>query len=111
VDHAKRKGQSASQYDFHSLSWLHYEYLQQGRFAKARSLFAHAERALASSQSLVASDLSRTPPATPGSMPGGRNPAEAGRHDESHQHVESEIGKGYGPMSLKSELGSMRARQ
>ncbi len=33
---AKRKGLSASQYDFHSLSWLHYEYLQQGRFAKAR---------------------------------------------------------------------------
>src|SRR5205085_3614706 len=31
VEIAKRKGQSAAQYDFHSLSWLHYEYLQQGR--------------------------------------------------------------------------------
>ena len=27
-----------------------------------------------------------------------------------HQHVESEIGKGYGPTSLKSELASMKAR-
>jgi len=31
--------------------------------------------------------------------------------DQSHQHVESEIGRGYGPLSLKSELASMRARQ
>ena len=36
VEIAKRKGLSASQYDFHSLAWLHYEYLQEGRFAKAR---------------------------------------------------------------------------
>src|SRR5262249_50900686 len=34
VDLAKQKGLSASQYDFHALSWLQYEYLQQGRFAK-----------------------------------------------------------------------------
>ena len=27
-----------------------------------------------------------------------------------HQHVESEIGKGYGSTSLKSELASMKAR-
>ncbi len=36
VEIAKRKGLPSSQYDFHALSWLHYEYLQQGRFAKAR---------------------------------------------------------------------------
>src|SRR4029077_5991891 len=27
-----------------------------------------------------------------------------------HDHIESEIGRGFGPMSLKSELGSMKAR-
>src|SRR5207302_737164 len=36
VEIAKRKNLPPSQYDFHALSWLHYEYLQQGRFAKAR---------------------------------------------------------------------------
>ena len=38
VDIAKRKGLPPSQYDFHALSWLQYEYLQQGRFAKAREV-------------------------------------------------------------------------
>ena len=38
IEIAKRKGLPPSQYDFHALSWLHYEYLQQGRFAKAREV-------------------------------------------------------------------------
>src|SRR2546430_6284461 len=80
VDLAKRKGLSAAQYDFHSLSWLHYEYLQQGRFAKAREAMREVERAL------------------------GSNPANHANH------AESEIGRGYAPPSLKSELGSMKAR-
>src|SRR4029077_19910 len=46
VDLAKRKGLSASQYDFHSLSWLHYEYLQPGRFSKAREHIKPVKRAL-----------------------------------------------------------------
>ncbi len=75
---AKRKGLSAAQYDFHSLSWLHYEYLQQGRFARAREAMRGAERA----QALPA------------------HPA----------HVESEIGKGFSAVSLRSELASMKAR-
>src|SRR6266540_2538274 len=90
VDLAKRKGLSASQYDFHSLSWLHYEYLQQGRFAKALETMRQVEKALASSGS-------------------GRSGGSGGSSG-SHQHVESEIGKGYGETSLKSELGSMKAR-
>ena len=45
---AKRKGLSASQYDFHALSWLHYEYLQQGRFAKAKEVMKTVEGALGS---------------------------------------------------------------
>src|SRR6184192_2653523 len=46
VDLAKRKGLSAAQYDFHALSWLHYEYLQQGRFAKARAAMREVEKAI-----------------------------------------------------------------
>ena len=87
VDLAKRKGLSAAQYDFHSLSWLHYEYLQQGRFAKAREAMAEVQRVL----------TAPAPPAPPG-LPA--HPA----------HVESEIGRGFNPMSLKSELASMKAR-
>ena len=91
VDLAKRKGLSASQYDFHSLSWLHYEYLQQGRFTKARETMREVERALGAG-------------GAEGSG-GSRGSSGAG-----HQHVESEIGKGFGQLSLKSELASMKAR-
>jgi tetratricopeptide (TPR) repeat protein len=90
VDLAKRKGLSAAQYDFHALSWLHYEYLQQGRFAKAREAMAQVHAA-----------LSEKPPVVSGS---------SRTVDGGHQHVESEIGKGYGAMSLQSELASMKAR-
>jgi tetratricopeptide (TPR) repeat protein len=85
VDRVKQLGLSMAQADFHSLSWLHYEYLQQGRFAKARETMKTVESAMAAP----------APPALPA------HPA----------HVESEIGRGYGPLSLKSELASMRARQ
>ena len=81
----KRTGRTEAQQDFHSLSWLHYEYLQQGRFAKARDAAQVVERAVASA---------------------GRSATADGAH-----HVESEIGRGYGPMSLRNELASMRARQ
>ncbi len=97
VDLAKRKGLSASQYDFHSLSWLHYEYLQQGRFTKARETMREVERALG------AGGASRSD--------GSRGSSGSGRSGGAeHQHVESEIGKGFGPLSLKSELASMKAR-
>jgi tetratricopeptide (TPR) repeat protein len=84
VDRAKRLGLSMAQADFHSLSWLHYEYLQQGRFAKARELEEIVRKAIAETA----------------------GPMQAG-----HQHVESEIGRGFSSASLKSELGSMRARR
>jgi tetratricopeptide (TPR) repeat protein len=87
VDRAKRKGLSAAEWDFHSLSWLQYESLQLGQFAKAKELVS------------VASGFSRT----------GEGPPEGGHHIEAG-HVESEIGRGFGPLSLKSELASMRAR-
>jgi tetratricopeptide (TPR) repeat protein len=84
VARVKRLGLSMAQADFHSLSWLHYEYLQQGRFAVAREVMKTVERAMAAP----------APPAPPA------HPA----------HVESEIGRGYGPLSLRSELASMKAR-
>jgi tetratricopeptide (TPR) repeat protein len=90
VDRVKRFGLSMAQADFHSLSWLHYEYLQQGRFAKARDVMKTVEEALRSS-------AGPAHPANPAS------PAHA-------KHIESEIGRGFSPMSLRSELGSLRAR-
>jgi len=90
VARVKRLGLSMAQADFHSLSWLHYEYLQQGRFSKAREVMKTVEQALAASSR----------PASPAL------PALPARHE----HVESEIGRGFSSTSLKSELGSMRAR-
>ena len=81
VDWVKRHGASPVQQDFHSLSWLQYEYLQQGRFAKAGELFEPIRQA-----------------STAAAVP------------DAHVHVESEIGRGFGPLALKSELASMRAR-
>jgi tetratricopeptide (TPR) repeat protein len=90
VDLATRKGLSSAQHDFHALGWLHYEYLQQGRFEKAQSLVPLVEAALtAQTRSAEASRSMGAP---------------------SHQHVESEIGRGNGPLSLRSERASMRAR-
>ena len=96
VDRVNRLRLSMGQADFHSLGWLQYEYLQQGRFAKAREAMKTVEDALA--------DGSGKAPRSGGSGTRGFSRAT------EHQHVESEIGRGYGPMSLKGELASMRAR-
>jgi len=90
VDRARAKGLSASQYDFHSLSWLHYEYLQQGRFSKARKLTTIVDAA----DNEIA-EIGRTKASAADTMP---------------HHVESEIGRGSGPLSLRRERASMRAR-
>ena len=98
VDRVKRLGLSMAQADFHSLSWLHYEYLQQGRFAKARELMRTVEAAIASAA-----------PASPGKPTSPTQPALPAPPGHAG-HVESEIGRGYGALSLKSELASMKAR-
>jgi tetratricopeptide (TPR) repeat protein len=103
VDRVKRLGLSMAQADFHSLGWLHYEYLQQGRFAKAREVMKTVERAIAASAS------SGTPKGAPYNATGAPNKA-TGTPPAQHDHVESEIGRGFGPLSLKSELASMTAR-
>jgi tetratricopeptide (TPR) repeat protein len=116
VDLAKRKGLSASQYDFHSLSWLHYEYLQQGRFGKARETMAQVQTAIAASgpSGSGRSDGSGLPGGSHGSGASENIPVVSGVSRtvvaEQHPHVESEIGKGYNPVSLESELASMKAR-
>jgi hypothetical protein len=81
---AERAGLSSAQYDFHSLSWLHYEYLQQGRFTKARGMDDTVRLALDQQ-----------------TVDGSRQPAH---------HAESEIGRGFNAQSLRSEAASMRAR-
>ena len=43
VDWVVRRGHSRAKEDFHSLSWLHYGYLQQGRFDAADEQFAIIE--------------------------------------------------------------------
>ena len=103
VDRVKRLGLSMAQADFHSLSWLHYEYLQQGQVresargdADGRARDRSAERPGATRQPDPANQPSSTH-VTPAAY------GHAG-------HVESEIGRGYGTMSLKSELASMKAR-
>ena len=92
----KRTGRSVAQTDFHPLSWLHYEYLQQGRFAKALDAEKPLREALETTGATDASASGRLKPAA--------------RAPGNHAHVESEIGRGYGSMSLRNELASMRAR-
>ncbi len=86
----KRTGRTLAQQDFHSLSWLHYEYLQQGRFADARRLMEPVTRALGAAS-----------PRSPGGSVAGRGPDE---------HVHSIINRGFDADALRNELASMRAR-
>ncbi|HEY7234419.1 MAG TPA: tetratricopeptide repeat protein [Gemmatimonadaceae bacterium] len=46
-DWVKRRGASAADLDFHDLQWLEYVYLQQGRYALARSIMDTARAVLA----------------------------------------------------------------
>jgi tetratricopeptide (TPR) repeat protein len=82
----QRTGRSLAEQDFHSLSWLHYEYLQQGRFADARKLFEPIKIALAA------------------------KPAGAGMRAPAGGHTHSEIDRGFDAAALQSEMASMRAR-
>jgi len=43
VDWVQRRGHSRAKQDFHSLSWLHYGYLQQGRYQDADRIFDKIE--------------------------------------------------------------------
>ena len=88
VERVKRLGLSMAQADFHWLRWLQYEYLQQGRFAKAREAMktveAHSQQPSCQSRPLL--PLLPSCPSLP-SRPS-----------------QSEIGRGFSPDSLKCEL-------
>jgi len=81
---AARKGHSVALRDFHSLSWLQYEWTQQGRFSKARDAIQLVDAAMKAVK--------------PNEQAGG------------HHYSDSEIGRGSGPMALRNDRGSMRAR-
>jgi hypothetical protein len=51
VDWVKRRGLGIEKEDFHSLSWLAYAYLQQGRYGKAREVLETARQAARQSDS------------------------------------------------------------
>lgn len=87
---AKRRGLPVASRDFHSLSWLQYEWTQQGRFSKTKEALAFADEAMkASPQALK--------PSSP-------------LHTGGHESGESVIGRASGPAALRNDRGSMRAR-
>ena len=88
---AKRRGLSIASRDYHSLTWLQYEWTQQGRFSKTKEAIAFVD------QALKAQD--------PG--PKTQAPLHAGGHGYGEQ---SEIGRGSGVGALRNDRGSMRAR-
>lgn len=90
---ASRRGLSPASRDFHSLTWLQYEWTQQGRFAKTKSALALVAEAI-STLAKAPSDLERSSP----------------QHAGGHGYGESEIGRMSGPMALRNDRGSMRAR-
>lgn len=80
----KRRGLSVSMRDFHSLTWLQYEWTQQGRFDRSVGALLQVQEAL----KIVAG----------GGPVGG------------HHYADSAIGRGSGLLALRNDHGSMRAR-
>jgi tetratricopeptide (TPR) repeat protein len=89
---AKRRGLPIVSRDYHSLSWLQYEWTQQGRFSKTKEALAFVDDALQSTSSPQA--------LKPSSL----------QHAEGHGSGESVIGRASGPADLRNDRGSMRAR-
>ena len=89
---AKRRGLPVSSRDFHSLSWLQYEWTQQGRFSKTKEALSFIDQALKASSPQAFKPLS---------------PQHAGGHGDGEP---SEIGRGSNEAALRNDRGSMRAR-
>jgi tetratricopeptide (TPR) repeat protein len=88
---AKKRGLSIASRDYHSLAWLQYEWLQQGRFSKTKEAIALVDQAMKIS----------SPQAPKPSSP---------LHSGGHGYAESEIGRFSGADALRNDRGSMRAR-
>ncbi len=84
VDWASRQGEPVTLRDFHSLVWWQYELTQLGQFEAAARVAREVDAALA-----VATEQDTI---------GG------------HHYADSEIGRGSGPLALRNDKGSMRAR-
>jgi tetratricopeptide (TPR) repeat protein len=88
---AKRRGLPITSRDFHSLSWLQYEWTQQGRFAKTKEAIAFVDQAM--------------------KAPSPKSQASSPLHSGGHGYGEqSEIGRGSNEAALRNDRGSMRAR-
>ena len=84
VDWTARRQKPVTLRDFHSLVWLHYELTQLGQFSRAQQVAREIDGAMA-----VATERDAI---------GG------------HHYGDSEIGRGSGPLALRNDKGSMRAR-
>jgi tetratricopeptide (TPR) repeat protein len=84
IEWAARRKLPVSARDYHSLTWLQYEWTQQGRFTKAREAIGLIEQAMKG--------------------------AGQSEHVGGHHYADSEIGRGSGPLALRNDRGSMRAR-
>lgn len=84
VDWAARRKKTITLRDYHSLVWWQYELTQLGQFAKAQQIAKEVDAAMAV--------------ATEQDLIGG------------HQYADSDIGRGSGPLALRNDKGSMRAR-
>jgi tetratricopeptide (TPR) repeat protein len=94
---AKRRGLSIVSRDYHSLGWLQYEWLQQGRFSKTKEALAFVESAFAAAKSPAGSAR--------------QSVSAAPEHSGGHGYGEgSEIGLGSNEAALRNDRGSMRAR-
>lgn len=81
---ATRRQKSVTLHDFHSLVWLQYELTQLGQFQRAQQVATEVDAAMrvATEQDVI----------------GG------------HHYGDSDIGRGSGPLALRNDKGSMRAR-
>jgi tetratricopeptide (TPR) repeat protein len=96
---AKRRGLPISSRDYHSLSWLQYEWTQQGRFSKTREAIAFVDQAMK-----AAGQQANRPT---GQHDLAASPLHAGGHGYGEG---SEIGRGSSEAALRNDRGSMRAR-
>jgi tetratricopeptide (TPR) repeat protein len=94
---AKRRGLPITSRDFHSLTWLQYEWTQQGRFSKTKEALAFVDAAMKASASAKATARPHAP----------LSPEHAGGHSYGEG---SEIGRGSTEAALRNDRGSMRAR-
>jgi tetratricopeptide (TPR) repeat protein len=92
---AKRRGLPITSRDFHSLSWLQYEWTQQGRFSRTKEALTLVNQAMSASAKATARPSAAVSP----------------QHSGGHGYGEgSEIGRGNNEANLRNDRGSMRAR-